>query len=180
MVVEVLKYIGPFLRINALNRENVEKQLHYFTRESFKHIVLSSKFGKTTSMHDLKVKNIPNFDISTFKKNSPLLCIYKKANPKLSEENSSWDEGTFKKEICISSNAFMTMSLLDYCHYYEQFKDIDNELYSTGKLYSLLAKKQLDFFSSHLRNSEGVPSIEQDACLITKMLKPTRVFLLTY
>lgn len=156
LVVKVLKYIGPFLRINTLSKDNIEKQLLYFTRESLKHIVLNSRCGITANLSDFKTKNIPNFDISTFKKNSPLLCVFRKANPKLSEEHSNWDEDTFKKEINIGSNAFMTMSLLDYSSYYEKFKDIDNSLYSIGKLYSMLARKQLDFYSAYLRNSEGV------------------------
>lgn len=158
MVVEILKYIGPFLRMNSLSRENVEKQLLHYAKESFKHIVLNSKCGITTSINDFKVKNIPNFDISTFKKNSPLLCVYKKANPKLSQENNhyKWDEDTFKKEINIYSNAYMTLTLTELFDYYESFKDNSDKLYALGKVYELLSKKQLDFYSSNLRNIEGL------------------------
>lgn len=154
----ILKYIGPFLRINSLTQENIEKQLFHYAKESLKHIVMNSKCGITTSINDLKVKNIPNFDISTFKKNSPLLCIYKKANAKMIKEDHSfkWDEDTFKKEIPINSNAYMTLSLLELKDYYEQFKETDAKLYSLGRLYESLSKNQLDFYSSNLRNIEGV------------------------
>jgi hypothetical protein len=154
----VLKYIGPFLRINSLTQENIEKQLFHYAKESLKHIVMNSKCGITTSINDLKVKNIPNSDISTFKKNSPLLCIYKKANPKMIKEDHSfkWDEDTFKKEIPINGNAYMTLSLLELRNYYEKFKETDAKLYSLGKIYESLSKNQLDFYSSNLRNIEGV------------------------
>lgn len=157
MVVGILKFIGPFLKINTLTHENIEKQISYFARESFKHITLSSRCGITTPINDFKLKNIPNFDINTFKKLSPLLCIYKKANPKITSSTSmSWDENTFKKEIVISSNAFMTLTCLELVSYYAQFKDIDSKLYALSKVYSSLARKQLDFYTSYLRNSEGV------------------------
>jgi hypothetical protein len=157
MVVGILKYIGPFLRINTLTRENIEKQLSYFARESFKHIVLNSRCGITSSMSDFKLKNIPNFDISIFKKFSPLLCVYKKANPKVIATSSmSWDENTFKKELNISSSAYMTLTCLELIPYYSQFKDIDSKHYAFGRLYSLLVRKQLDFYTSYMRNSEGV------------------------
>jgi hypothetical protein len=157
MVVGILKFIGPFLRINTLKGENIEKQLSFFARESFKHITLSSRCGIITPINDFKLKNIPNFDINTFKKFSPLLCVYKKANPKVTASSSmSWDENTFKKEIVISSNAFMTLTCLELVPYYTQFKDIDSRLYAMSKVYSILARKQLDFYTSYLRNSEGV------------------------
>lgn len=158
MVVENLKYIGPFLRINTLSTDIMEKQLSFFSRESFKHIVLNSRCGITTSIHQFKFKNIPNFDINIFKKNSPLLCIYKKANPKLSidKDSCSWDSDTFKKEVPVGANAFMTLTLIEAGNYYKQFQDINSSLFAMSKLYSQLAVKQLDFFSSNLRNAEGV------------------------
>lgn len=158
MVVEILKYIGPFLRINTLSKDNIEKQLLFFSRESFKHIVLNSRCGITTSIHQMKFKNISNFDINIFKKNSPLLCIYKKANPKLSidKDYCSWDSETFKKEVPVNANAYMSLALMEACNYYNRFKDVNNNLFALGKLYSQLAVKQLDFFSSNLRNAEGV------------------------
>ncbi|MTK12562.1 MAG: hypothetical protein F8N39_10895, partial [Clostridiaceae bacterium] len=62
-----MKYIGPFLRINKLKKENVEHQLFYLAKESLKQITLYSKCGVYTSLKELKVKNISNFDINTFK-----------------------------------------------------------------------------------------------------------------
>jgi hypothetical protein len=153
-----VNYIGPFLRMNTLTQENIEKQLLHYAKESFKHIVLNSNCGITTSINDLKLKNISNFDINTFKKTSPLLCVYKKANPKLvnDEHHLKWDETTFKKEINVSSNAYMTLTLIELCGYYSSFEEKDNVLYSLGKIYNNLAKNQLDFYSSNLRNIEGV------------------------
>lgn len=144
--------------MNTLTQENIEKQLLHYAKESFKHIVLNSGCGITTSISDLKLKNIPNFDISAFKKTSPLICVYKKANPKLVNEEHlvKWDESTFKKEIIINSNAYMTLALTELCSYYEGFEEKDNKLYSLGKIYTSLAKNQLDFYSSNLRNIEGV------------------------
>lgn len=157
MVVGILKYIGPFLRINTLTQENIEKQLSYFARESFKHITLSSRCGIITPITDFKLKNIPNFDINTFKKFSPLLCVYKKGNPKITATSSmSWDENTFKRELVVSANAFMTLTCLELVPYYAQFKDIDSRLYALSRVYSILARKQLDFYTSYMRNSEGV------------------------
>lgn len=152
--MNVLKYIGPFLRLNSLSLDNIEKQLLFFSRESFKHIVLHSNCGIHTSIQELKLKKIPNIDINIFKRNSPLLCIYKKANPKL--EKNGWEEESFKKEVLASSNAYMNLMLTDCSHYYKNFENIDTNLFALNKIYSQLSIKQLDFFSSNLRSNEGV------------------------
>ncbi|SCN22430.1 hypothetical protein N3C_0783 [Clostridium sp. N3C] len=152
--MNILKYIGPFLRLNSLNLDNIEKQLLFFSRESFKHIVLQSNCGIRTSIQELKLKKFPNIDINIFKRNSPLLCIYKKANPKL--EKNGWNEESFKKEILASSNAYMNLMLTDCTDYYKNFENIDSTLFALSKIYSQLSIKQLDFFSSNLRSSEGV------------------------
>jgi hypothetical protein len=153
-----LKYIGPFLRINKLNKENVEHQLFYLAKESLKQIVLYSKCGIQTPLKELKVKNIPNFDINTFKDVSPLLCAYKKANTKLINIDNSlcWDADKFKREINIDSNSLMTLCLLELHDYYSQFKNIDANKYNLSRLYLLLCKKQLEFYASYFRNEEGV------------------------
>lgn len=152
--MNILKYIGPFLRLNSLTVDNIEKQLLFFSRESFKHIVLQSNCGIRTSLQELKLKKIPNIDINIFKKNSPLLCIYKKANPKL--EKNGWDEESFKKEVLASSNVYMNLMLTDCANYYKNFENIDTNLFAMSKIYSQLSIKQLDFFSSNLRSNEGV------------------------
>jgi hypothetical protein len=144
--------------MTTLTQENIEKHLFHYAKESFRHIILNSGCGITTSTNDLKLKNISNLDLSIMKKATPLLCIYKKSNPKLIHEDHQvkWDSSTFKKEIPICSNAYMALCLIELSHYYEIFKDKDNKLYSLGKVYASLAKNQLDFYSSNLRNEEGV------------------------
>lgn len=144
--------------MNSLNSNNIENQLLFFSRESFKHILLNSKCGITTNLQQMKMKNHPNFDINIFKKNSPLLCIYKKSNPKLKvdKDTFSWDEDSFKKEVNLASNVYMNLMLMDSSKYYSQFEEKDNKLFQLSKLFSQLSVKQLDFFSSYLRNSDGV------------------------
>jgi hypothetical protein len=153
-----LKYIGPFLRMNSLKKENIESQLIHLSKESVKHIVLKSKCGISVPIKELKIKNMPNFDINTFKSFSPLLCVYKKASPKLTFDGDKmyWDESSFKKHIVISSNAFMTLCLLELSDYYMKFRDMDISKYFLGALYLSLAKKQLEFYMSYFRNQEGV------------------------
>ncbi|MBA5850869.1 hypothetical protein H2684_05980 [Clostridium sp. cel8] len=153
-----MKYIGPFLKINKINPDNIKSQLFYLSKESIKQIVLYSKCGVSLQIKDLKSKNIPNFDITTFKNLSPLLCIYRKANPNLININDKlcWNEEKFKKEINIDSNAFMTLCLLDLHDYYNSFKDIDRNKYNLAKLYSYLAKKQLEFYAFNFRSNQGV------------------------
>lgn len=153
-----MKYIGPFLRMNKLKKENIENQLFHLAKESVKQISLYSKCGICTSTKELKLKDLDNSDITTFKDLSPLLCIYKKANPKLInvDEKLCWNEEKFKKEINIDSTCLMTLCLMELCDYYSKFKDIDNKKYSISKLYLKLCKKQLDFYATYLRNSDGV------------------------
>jgi hypothetical protein len=152
--VNILKYIGPFLKINKIKPTNVKQQLFYFSKESLKDIVLHSKCGVLTS-----VKGIAsNFDINTFKNLSPLLCIYRKANPVLVNINDKlcWNDDKFKREINIDSNAFMTLCLMELSDYYNSFHNIDKNKYNLGKLYTSLSKKQLEFYASYFRNSEGI------------------------
>lgn len=153
-----MKYIGPFLRINKLKKENVTHQLFYLAKESLNQIVLYSKCGVYSSLKELKIKNAPNFDINTFKDLSPLLCIYKKASPKLinTENKLTWNEDKFKKEINIDSNSLMTLCLLELSDYYGNFRDIDTNNYSLSQIYHSLSQKQLEFYASYFRNGEGV------------------------
>lgn len=153
-----MKYIGPFLRINKLKKVNIKQQLFYLTKESLNKIVLYSKCGICTSLEELNVKKISNFDINTFKDLSPLLCIYKKASPKLINIDGKlcWNEDKFKKEINIDSNSYMTLCLLELCDYYDRFKNIDTNKYSLGKIYNSLCKSQLEFYATYLRNDKGV------------------------
>lgn len=152
-----MKYIGPFLRMNSLKRENIENQLFYFSKESLKYLILNSKCGLTISTKDL-LKSTSKFDINIFKSNSPLLCVYKKGNCKLDLENNvfSLNYNKFKKEFNIFSNSLMTLSILEMAEYYDSFKDIDSEKYNLGILYKGLARKQLEFYAANLRTPEGV------------------------
>lgn len=158
MVVYILKYIGPFLRMNSLNNETIEKQLFFLAKESVKYLVLHSKCGITLHTNELKLRNSPNFDNSILNSLSPLLCMYKKGNAKILSigGNLSFDDDSLKKEINIESNAFMTLSLLELADYYKNFKDIDSKKYSLSTLYLSLARKQLEFFAANLRNIDGV------------------------
>ncbi|WP_242655234.1 hypothetical protein [Clostridium cellulovorans] len=105
---------------------------------------------------DLTVKNISNNDINIINNISPLLCVYKKSSSRLKLEGKrfTFNDETFKREIIIRANGFMTLSLLDLCEYYRDFQD--NDLQNLYKLYLSMAKDQLDFYASHLRNSQGV------------------------
>lgn len=154
----MLRYIGPFLRMNKLSIGQIQSQLVHLSKESIKNIVLYSKCGITLDPKELNLKYIPSTDINTLNLNSPLLCVYKKANPKLKISNNKfhWDEDKLKKDINISSNAYMTLCILELVDYYKKFKGIDSKKYSLSIVYTELAKKQLEFYASYLRNHEGV------------------------
>lgn len=153
-----MKYIGPFLRINSLNKENIKSQLFHLSKENIKNIVMKSGCGIKIPFRELKFKSTPEININTFNSFSPLVCIYKKASSKLINIGNKlcWDEDTFKKEIIVSGNGLMTLCLLELSDYYETFKDKKNEKYSLSKIYRLTAQKQIEFYSSYLRNDEGV------------------------
>ena len=78
--------------MNSLNQSKVNNQLFYFAKESLKQIVLFSKCGITLKGSSLE-KTLPNNDINIVKNISPLLCIYKKADSKISLKNKNF---TFK------------------------------------------------------------------------------------
>lgn len=150
-----MRYIGPFFRMNSISAEEIKHQLFFFSKESLKNIVLNSKCGIVHYTKSNK-KHSSNSDNNIFDKYSPLLCIYKKGNPKIvSKSNLSWDENTFKKEINVVSNALMTLSILELSDYYSLFKDVDKQLYELSEVYKKLAKYQLDFYSTSLRSPEG-------------------------
>lgn len=153
-----MKFIGPFLRINTLNKNNIKNQFFYLSKESLKDIVFQSKCGIYISARDLKSKSFSKIDINTFDLNSPLLCIYKKADAKLKSQEGtlSWNENKVKKEITINSNAFMSLSLLEMVDYYSSFKNIDDTKYALSSLYLKLCKEQLEFYASYFRNKDGL------------------------
>ncbi|WP_291633084.1 hypothetical protein [Clostridium sp.] len=153
-----MKFIGPFLRINSLNKNNIKNQFFYLSKESLKDIVFDSKCGIYIPSRDLKSKSFSKIDINTKHLNSPLLCVYKKADAKLKSQEGKliWNENKAKKEITVNSNAFMTLSLLELVDYYSTFKNIDETKYAQSSLYLNLCKEQLGFYASHFRNKDGL------------------------
>lgn len=67
-----------------------------------------------------------------------------------------FDESTFKKEINPSSNALMTICLLELSEYYSHYEEGNRNVLSLEKPFSYLAKEQLQFYSENLRNNEGL------------------------
>ena len=148
-----MRYIGPFFRMNSLSQEEISSQLFYLSKESIKTLVLNSKCGILAQIKSSKKASFN--DVSILNNYSPLLCIYRKASPMFIHNKTShgFDESTFKKEINPSTNALMTLCLLELSEYYSYYNtDVD----SFEKAYKYLAKEQLQFYSEHLRNSEGL------------------------
>ncbi|MCB2353432.1 helix-turn-helix domain-containing protein [Clostridium estertheticum] len=153
-----MNFLGPFLRVNTLNKNNIRNQFFYLSKESLKDIVFDSKCGIYIPTRDLRSKSFSKIDINTINLNSPLLCVYKKADAKLKmkEGTLNWNESKVKKEITINSNAFMTLSLLELVEYYRSFKKIDDTKYALSSLYLKLCKEQLEFYASYFRNKDGL------------------------
>lgn len=152
-----LRYIGPFFRMNSLSEKEINGQLFYLSKEAVKTIVLNSRCGLVSQIKKYN-KLSSSIDITTNSNFSPLLCVYRKASPTFihSKNSNGFDEETFKKEINPSTNALMSLCLLELLDYYRSFENIDKSIYSINEIYKNLAKEQLDFYSTHLRNREGV------------------------
>ena len=152
-----LRYIGPFFRMNSLSEKEINGQLFYLSKEAVKTIVLNSRCGLVSQIKKYN-KLSSSIDITTNSNFSPLLCVYRKASPTFihSKNSNGFDEETFKKEINPSTNALMSLCLLELLDYYRSFGNIDKSIYSINEIYKNLAKDQLDFYSTHLRNREGV------------------------
>ena len=151
--MNTLKYIGPFFRMNSLASSDIEGQLFYLSREALKTIVLNSKCGIQYSHRNSK-RSSHHSDNSILDKFSPLICLYRKSSPYFihSKNSKSFDESSFKKDILPTTNALMTMSLLELSNYYSNYRNVD----SLKDVYNILAKEQLDFYYENLRNSEGL------------------------
>ncbi len=152
-----MRYIGPFLRINILNNDNIKSQLFHLSKESLKHIVLHSGCGIICKNSDLRNKFIPNDD-TTNGVISPLLCVYRKADGKLLQDKDKlvWNHRKFKKEINICANGYMTLGLLYLSNYYRSFSDIDKEKFNLSKYYVDLASEQLEFYAIYCRSADGL------------------------
>lgn len=152
-----LRYIGPFFRMNSLSEKEINGQLFYLSKEAVKTIVLQSRCGLVSQIKKYN-KSSSSIDITTNSNFSPLLCVYRKASASFihSKNSNGFDEDTFKKEINPSTNALMTLCLLELSDYYRTFENIDNNIYVINEIYKNLTKDQLEFYSTNLRNSEGV------------------------
>ena len=152
-----LRYIGPFFRMNSLSEKEINGQLFYLSKEAVKTIVLQSRCGLVSQIKKYN-KSSSSIDITTNSNFSPLLCVYRKASANFihSKNSNGFDEDTFKKEINPSTNALMTLCLLELLDYYRTFENIDNNIYAINEIYKNLTKEQLDFYSTNLRNTEGV------------------------
>lgn len=151
-----MRYMGPFFRMNNLSQDEINTQLFFFAKEAIRTIVLESKCGLVSSIKSYK-RLSSNNDISINSNISPLLCVYKKASPNYihSKNSNGFDEDTFRKEINPTSNALMTLSILELADYYANFKGKDRSLYAFHDIYKKLAKEQLEFYSVNLRSADG-------------------------
>lgn len=153
-----MKYIGPFFRMNSLSASDIEGQLFYLSRESLKNIVLTSKCGIQSPHRSSKKNSHHNDNISILDNFSPLICIYRKSSPYFihSKNSKSFDESSFKKDINPTTNALMTLSLLELSTYYQNYTKENRNIESLNEPYNSIAKEQLEFYYEHLRNAEGV------------------------
>ncbi|MGL5087015.1 MAG: hypothetical protein ACRC68_15090, partial [Clostridium sp.] len=152
-----MRYIGPFFRMNSLSQKEINGQLFHLSKEAIRTLVLESKCGLVSSIKPYK-KLSSSIDVTTVGNFSPLLCMYKKSSPNYihNKNSNGFDEDTFRKEICPTTNAMMTLSILELIDYYDSFKEIDSKFNSLSEVYRKLSKDQLNFYSVNLRNPEGV------------------------
>ncbi len=143
--------------MNSLSQKEISGQLFYLSKESVKTLVLNSKCGLIIPPVRTSKKSSIN-DINTLNNFSPLLCLYRKASPMFIHNKTShgFDESTFKKEISPTTNALMTLCLLELSKYYSHFTEGNRNINSLENAYKYLAKEQLQFYSEHLRNAEGL------------------------
>lgn len=143
--------------MNSLSQEEISSQLFYLSRESVKTIVLNSKCGLLAQIRASKKSSSIN-DISILNNFSPLICIYRKSSPLFIHSKSSrgFDESTFRKEINPSTNALMSLCLLELSEYYSHYSDENRNICSFDNAFKYLANEQLKFYSENLRNTEGL------------------------
>ena len=142
--------------MNSLSQKEISGQLFHLAKESVKTLVLNSKCGLLAQVRVSKKSSIN--DISILNNFSPLLCLYRKASPMFIHSKSShgFDESSFRKEINPSTNALMTLCLLELSEYYSHYDEGDRNVVSLEKPFKYLAKEQLQFYSENLRNNEGL------------------------
>lgn len=142
--------------MNSLSQKEIGSQLFHLSKESVKTLVLNSKCGILAQVRTSKKSSID--DISILNNFSPLLCLYRKASPLFIHSKSShgFDESSFKKEINQTTNALMTLCLLELSEYYSHYNDGKRNIVSLEKPFKYIAKEQLQFYSENLRNNEGL------------------------
>lgn len=142
--------------MNSLSEKEISCQLFHLAKESIKTLVLNSKCGLLAQVRTSKKSSIN--DISILNNFSPLLCLYRKASPMFIHNKTShgFDESSFKKEINPSTNATMTLCLLELSEYYSHYEEGNRNVLSLEKPFKYLAKEQLQFYSENLRNNEGL------------------------
>jgi hypothetical protein len=142
--------------MNSLSQKEISCQLFHLAKESIKTIVLNSKCGLLAQVRVPKKSSIN--DISILNNFSPVLCLYRKASPMFIHNKTShgFDESSFKKEINPSTNAIMTLCLLELSEYYSHYEEGNRNVLSLEKPFKYLAKEQLQFYSENLRNNEGL------------------------
>lgn len=151
-----MRYIGPFFRMNSLSQDEICGQLFHLSKEAIKILALNSKCGYIFPVRNSK-KSLSTKDISILSKFSPVLCLYRKSSPVFMHNKTShgFDSSSFKREVNPSTNALMTMCLLEMSDYYSYFnKKSDEKHLKTA--YRFLAREQLDFYYENLRNTEGL------------------------
>lgn len=143
--------------MNSLSNTEINGQLFHLSKEAVKTLSLESKCGIVSSIKSYK-RLSSSIDITTIGNFSPVLCLYRKGSPNYlhSKNSNGFDEDTFKKDITPSTNALMTLCLLELLDYYEKFRDVDETSYSMYEIYKKLSQDQLQFYSINLRNSEGI------------------------
>lgn len=143
--------------MNSLSQKEINGQLFHLSKEAVRTLVLESRCGLVSSIKQYK-KLSSSIDVTTIGNFSPLLCMYKKSSPNYihNKNSNGFDEDTFRREICPTTNAIMTSCILELIDYYDSFKEIDSKFYSTSEIYRKLSRDQLKFYSVNLRNPEGV------------------------
>lgn len=150
-------HLGKFLKLSSIEFPLIEYQLFNFSKESLKHIFLSSKCGEIINGKEFKDKP-SNTDLIGTKNIYPLACVYKKGKPKIKSEKQiySWKEDKTRKKVDILSNAYMTLSILNLAEYYANIIENEKKRKEVVKFYLSSAKCQLNYYVEHFRSEIGV------------------------
>lgn len=150
-------HLGNYLKLSSLNSPIVEYQLFNFSKESLKQIFLNSKCGEIINGKEFKDKP-SNSDLVGTKNIYPLICLYKKAKPKIKTQKNilNWKDHKIKKKIDILSNAYMSLSLLILAEYYNEIIKDEKKRREIVKFYVSSVKCQLKYYIHNFRNEIGL------------------------